>query len=341
MTTQSLRGMANHGPMHWRGDKSGAAAAPSVQPDSGAFDEAAAFAQFQVGFTDLLGRSEGIPTRDMDAFKDFILQLRYPPNPIRNLDDSLTPDQQAGHALFAGSQAIDAGLFTCTQCHTLDPEGNAQYGVAAPGFFGTSGLSAVDPLPLHLFKIPHFRNMYQKVGMFGMPDNTFAPFDSFAFTGDQVRGFGFTHDGSIDTVFRFHGNAGFTTAASPEGFPLDAQGVEERRQVESYLLAFDSNLAPVVGQQVTLTGSNGAVAGPRVSLLEGRADAGECDLVARSWVGAEELGFLYVGGGQFLPDRQGNAVVDDAWLRGFGAPLTFTCLPPGEGMSALAQDSAP
>ena len=23
MTTQSLRGMANHGPMHWRGDRTG------------------------------------------------------------------------------------------------------------------------------------------------------------------------------------------------------------------------------------------------------------------------------------------------------------------------------
>src|SRR5206468_4830227 len=43
MTTQSLRGMANHGPMHWRGDRTGGLDAPSVQPNSGAFDEAAAF----------------------------------------------------------------------------------------------------------------------------------------------------------------------------------------------------------------------------------------------------------------------------------------------------------
>src|SRR5262249_8846373 len=37
MTTQSLRGMQNHGPMHWRGDRTGAYAAPSAQPDSGSF----------------------------------------------------------------------------------------------------------------------------------------------------------------------------------------------------------------------------------------------------------------------------------------------------------------
>ena len=32
MTTQSLRGMANHGPMHWRGDRTGGLDAPSAQP---------------------------------------------------------------------------------------------------------------------------------------------------------------------------------------------------------------------------------------------------------------------------------------------------------------------
>ena len=43
MMTQSLRGMANHGPMHWRGDRTGGNDAPSAQPDSGTFDERAAF----------------------------------------------------------------------------------------------------------------------------------------------------------------------------------------------------------------------------------------------------------------------------------------------------------
>jgi DNA-binding beta-propeller fold protein YncE len=335
MTTQSLRGMANHGPMHWRGDRTGGNDAPSAQPDSGAFDEVAAFAKFQAGFTDLLGRSGPIPDADMDAFTDFILQLRYPPNPIRNLDSSLTPDQQAGRDIFTGPQKIDGGVFTCTQCHTLDPHGNAALGVDAPGFFGTSGLSVPDPEPLHLFKVPHLRNMYQKVGMFGMPPNTLFPFDSFAFTGDQVRGFGFFHDGSADTMFRFHGIAGFTTAASPEGFPLDAQGTQMRRQVEDFLLAFDSNLAPVVGQQVTLTVGNVAVAAPRIALLESRADVGECALVAKSWLGAAELGFLYVGGGEYRTSLPGAPPVDEAWLRAIGTlggrALTFTCVPPDEG----------
>jgi hypothetical protein len=322
--------------MHWRGDRTAAGDAPSVQPDSGAFDEGADFEKFQAGFTDLLGRSEGIPQADMDAFRDFILQLTYPPNPIRNLDSSLTPDQQAGHDIFTGTRKIDAGLFTCTNCHTFDPTGNAQYGVAAPGFFGTSGFSVVDPEPLHLFKVPHLRNLYQKVGMFGMTENSFFPFDPFPFTGDQVRGFGYLHDGSVDTAFRFHGTAGFTTAASPDGFPLGPEGVVQRDQVTAFMLAMDSNMAPVVGQQVTLGSDNGAVAGPRIALLESRADVGECDLVAKTWLGGEELGFLYDGGGQFLTDHPGSPPVDEAWVRAVGTlggrALTFTCVPPGEGM---------
>src|SRR6185437_6198830 len=93
MTTQSLRGMANDGPMHWRGDRNGTLDEPTFQPNSGAFDEKAGFIKFQAGFTDLLGRSGNIPDQDMSDFADFILQVMYPPNPNRSIDNQLTPDQ--------------------------------------------------------------------------------------------------------------------------------------------------------------------------------------------------------------------------------------------------------
>jgi len=45
--SESLRGMDNHGAMHWRGDRNGGFTAtgpvPSVQPDGGSFSEQAAF----------------------------------------------------------------------------------------------------------------------------------------------------------------------------------------------------------------------------------------------------------------------------------------------------------
>jgi hypothetical protein len=60
-----------------------------------------------------------------------------------------------------------------------------------------------------------------------------------------------------------------------------------RSNVEAFLLAFDSNLAPIVGQQVTLTRQNAAEVGPRIDLLIARAEADECDLVAKNrWGGS-------------------------------------------------------
>jgi hypothetical protein len=44
--------------------------------------------------------------------------------------------------------------------------------------------------------------------MFGNPENFgFLPGDD-DFKGDQIRGFGFIHDGSVDTIFRTSGSAG-------------------------------------------------------------------------------------------------------------------------------------
>ncbi|MET0284124.1 MAG: hypothetical protein ABW352_06630, partial [Polyangiales bacterium] len=83
MTTQSLRGMANHGPMHWRGDRTGGNdVLLSAQPDLGTFDEVAAFKKFNVAFPGLLGRATELTTEQMQAFTDFMLQVTYPPNPI-------------------------------------------------------------------------------------------------------------------------------------------------------------------------------------------------------------------------------------------------------------------
>ena len=53
-------------------------------------------------------------------------------------------------------------------------------------------------------KIPHLRNLYQKVGMFGLPDTPFVFSGDNGHQGPQVHGFGYLHDGSVDTVFRFH-----------------------------------------------------------------------------------------------------------------------------------------
>ena len=261
MTTQTLRGMSNHGPMHWRGDRIG----------SNVSDEAGAFGQFNAAFPGLLGRETELTPAQMQAYTDFILQVTPPPNPIRNLDDSLTPSQLAGRNFYFNT-GVDAGL-TCNQCHALLPES---------GFFGTSGVSSFDAETQH-FKIAQLRNMYEKVGMFGMPDVPFFNSGNNGHQGDQIRGFGFLHDGSTDTLFRFLDAQAFA-------FPGDT----ERSDVEQFLFAFNSNLKPVVGQQVTLTDSNGAVANPRIDLLLERAEEGDCDVVIKGVFNGNARGGLYL-----------------------------------------------
>jgi DNA-binding beta-propeller fold protein YncE len=338
MTTQSLRGMANHGPMHWRGDRTGGNDNPSAQPDSGTFDEVAGFKKFQAAFPNLLGRSGPIDDTAMEKFATFILQVTYPPNPIRMLNNHLTPDQQAGRDFFVNNISDLAG--SCESCHRLDPKANADKGVAAPGFFGTDGRYTFDG-GTEGFKTPHLRNQYQKVGMFGMPNIPTLP-GSDAFMGDQVRGFGFNHDGSIPTVFRFssvttNGGGFDQSPQTPGGFLPGPAGELQKRQVESFLLAFDSNLAPIVGQQTTLTPDNGAVVGERIDLLIDRAKAGECDLVVKGESDRGEKGYLYdVASGLFLGNRRRDAPVSDASLRQTasrrGGELTYTCTPPGSGV---------
>lgn len=342
MTTQSLRGMANHGPMHWRGDRTGGTLESSAQPNDGTFDEREAFRQFQAGFVGLLGRSEPIPADDMESFAEFALQLRYPPNPIRNLDNSLTPDQQAGRDRFFEVGGALSGA--CETCHRLDPTANAEFGEPIPGFFGTEGKYIVNEQPQPL-KVPHLRNLYQKVGMFGMAQvpNIFAKDNGFM--GDQVRGFGFTNDGSEDTIFRFMNSRGFDNITalpgqppvSPNGFDETPPGAGDpvRRQVEQFLLAFDSNLAPIVGQQVTVTSANQVAAYARLDLLLSRANVGECDLIGKTRFGAQELGFLYVGANEFIGSSSAFGTIPKATLLNvaqlFNRELTFTCTPPGTG----------
>jgi len=57
-------------------------------------------------------------------------------------------------------------FLSCSGCHVLNPSGNVEFGVARPGFFGTDGRFSFEQEP-QIFKIPHLRNLYQKVGQFG------------------------------------------------------------------------------------------------------------------------------------------------------------------------------
>lgn len=309
MATQSLRGLVNMGPQHWRGDRQG--------------DANAAFNAFNVAFPDLLGRDEGeIPSADMQKFTDFILEVSYPPNPIRQLDDSLRPEEAEGLAEFTQGSSDTTGR--CVVCHTMRPD---------LGFFGGNGFSA-DQFGFREFKTPHLRNQYQKIGMFGMAKTPRLPgTGDYSHKGPQIRGFGFFHDGSVDTLFRF---ADFNVFDSFD---------DEQRSLESFMLVFPTELAPMVGQQITKTpGSTSAVDAridqmlvaattPYDSLMVG-AGARQCDLVATGVIAGERVGALRLADGTFQLD-DGSAPLAESTLRSFaslaGQELTYTCVPWGSG----------
>ncbi|HVF90667.1 MAG TPA: hypothetical protein VNH22_11415, partial [Blastocatellia bacterium] len=111
---------------------------------------------------------------------------------------------------------------------------------------------------------------------------------------------------------------------------------DDRRDVEAFLLAFDSGIAPAVGLQVTLRGDNKAAlaTGERLNLLMHQAEAGNCDLVVKGIFQGERRGFTYAGEGRFQSDRSGEATVSLQELvqaAGSGSELTFTGVPRGSG----------
>jgi DNA-binding beta-propeller fold protein YncE len=357
MTTQTMRGMVNHGPMHWRGDR--AVGFFGTDTSSGPpYDSTLAFKNFIQAFNSLLGLGPMFSTTDMDTFSSFALDIVMPPNPVRSLDDSLNSAQAAGKSYFLGCDGLDsvtgvpvvcndgvptsAGHFSdgvgvvgdgfpCQGCHVLDP---------SSGFFGTNGMSSFERLP-QTTKIPQLRNLYDKVGMFGAPQNQVSNAEDNGFTGPQVRGFGFEHDGSADTLFRFLQGVVFN--ANTSGTIGFAGGDPQRRNVEQFLLAFDSDLAPIVGQQVTLRSDNATAVGSRIDLMIARAStpfvskvlgpsANECDLVARTTVKGVAEAFVLQSDQSFKPDTGGSSMSDSA-LRALatsnGQEVTYTCMPPG------------
>ena len=314
MTTQTLRGMNGHGSMHWRGDRTGGNDEPNAQPDSGAYNEVLSFKKFGAAMEGLLGRSTPGSDAEMQVFADFILGVSLPPNPVRSLDDSLTASQAAGRDFYFNINSD--GIATCNGCHTLDP---------AQGFFGTDGKGSFEGESQHL-KVPHLRNMYTKVGMFGMADTAFFNPGDNGFKGDQIRGFGFLHDGSTDSLLRFFNAVLFN-------FP---GGDAQRKQVEQFVLAFDSNLKPVVGQQITLTDSNAASVTTRIDLFIARVQAGDADLVVKGVVGGESRGWHRKPDGTFESDKASESALSDSALRALaqvpGQPLTYMAVPSGSGI---------
>ncbi len=338
MTTQTLRGLPNQGAMHWRGDRATGLYGTSAN------DSLVSFKNFGIAFQGLLGNPQPMSEADMTTFANYQLNVMMPPNPIRALDNSLNAQQQRGHDFYFGSRPSDgfkvsifgkqiAGSNNCNGCHTVD---------ASKGMFGTGQNISFEGIT-QIFKVPQLRNLYTKAGRFGAPAIPFSSKPSTGPVGDQVRGYGFVHDGTADILSHFFTVRVFAPTLN-SGFPLISPD-KTREDVSEFVHVMDSDLAPIVGQQVTLNTVNAATAGARIDLMIARAKAPftsvqlggsvtECDLIASVVEGGTRRGYFFDTSSSSFVAANG-VTKSDAALRALastaGQEVTYTCAVPGSG----------
>ena len=264
MTTQSLRGMANHGPMHWRGDRTRRQRS-GRRPRS---TRTRAFKKFIVAFEGLLGRDSAAHRRatcrrsPTSSSRSRIRRTRS-----ARLDNSLTAAAAGGARLLLRPAADRRRLVRpATAATRLDP---------AAGFFGTDGDTTLrerdaglqGPAPAQ--RVPegrHVRHAEHRVRQSDVAGNP-SPH-----MGDQVRGFGFLHDGSIDTLFRFLSATVFNRASSTRRLPMGARR-PMRRTSSSSCSRSTPTWRRSSASRSRSPATNGGTVGPRIDLLIARAAA--------------------------------------------------------------------
>jgi hypothetical protein len=182
------------------------------------------------------------------------------------------------------------------------------------------------PAIIEDFKVPHLRNLYQKVGMFGH-SGRFIPGGSSEHTGQQIKGFGFLHDGSVDTLSHF-----FTAEV------FDLESLQTRQHLEDFLFAFGSEQAPIIGQQLTLNAVNSSQQSAKLELLQTRAvitePRQECDLVVHGVIDGTPRSAIYQNSGLWQSDSQEETLYTEELIELGTADeqsMTFSCVPPGSG----------
>jgi DNA-binding beta-propeller fold protein YncE len=307
MTTQSMRGLANVEPYHWRGDK----------PDLAAFNGA---------FAELMGGSQ-ISAADMAAFTNFVNTIVYQQNPNLNLDGTFPatialPDRpsvhnaspQAGYNFFTQAFQQDP-VTSCNTCHTAIPTGpgsNLQVRIPAG-----SGPSSQQP-----FKIPHLRNLYWKT------NTNFNP------GGVSVNGFGFNHDGAVN---------GLVNQANQKTFGTVFQNPAEEEALEAYELCFDTGTPPATGYSRTLTSATVSTVAAQSdwSTLQTLAAASTIDLIANGTVQGSVTALLYQPStGSYSTTTPGVGPFSEAQLTTFiksGDTLTIMGVPFGSGSRMASQ----
>jgi len=218
---------------------------------------------FNSTFPNLMGGEE-ISEEDMAQLVAYLMTLRHHPNPNRNLDRSLPTWFGAGNPVNGRNLFNDHIKSHCVTCHALPTGSDNNLDLPQE-----SGLS--QPV-----KTPPLRTVYQRLFYDPRPGAV------------SLSGFGLLHDGT-----------GFEM---PIGHPYvldDLNTLQELRDVSAFVMCFDTGTALTVGHTVLVDAGNRGQPEVlnRLSLLEARAQAGDCDLVVRGRWQGQSRSWRYQSGG--------------------------------------------
>jgi len=265
--------------------------------------------QFAHTASALLGTDGDFTANEMNRMDAYLASISFPPNPNRNIDGSLKTSLAGGNPVTGANLYSNGNLdfVQCVTCHTFPTGGSNQI---------ISANLLAEPQAM---KVPQLRNMYEKTG-----------FDSLT-SASNTRGFGFTHDGAVPTLFDFFKLSVFNFAAG-------AAGDQQRRDIVAFMLSFDTGTHASVGAQATMGGAapNGSA---RRNQLVTIANAGSSQLTARAVVNGVERSYLYQAG-SFQTDVAGEVrtLADLDALATAGSVVTYTLVPNGTGARVLDRD---
>jgi DNA-binding beta-propeller fold protein YncE len=340
MLTQTLQDIIGKEPHHWRGDRDG------IEEFNGAFEG-------------LLGDDEGLSAAAMQEFEDFLATIFFPPNPFRNFDNSLPTNLPlpghyttgrfgpAGQPLPNGNAVtglnryrpptlLDGGALACATCHTRPTGAGTDTLLVGPRFqqfpIGPLGehhlaLVSVDGLTNITMKIPQLRNLYERTGF-----NTTQL--------ESTAGFGYVHDGSVDSVERFVNEPVFNLTSDQDTANMTALMLAFSGGTTSLGSATNILEPPgptsqathaAVGTQLTLDGPASVAEDALFDQMVTEADQNDVGLVARGKQAGLVRGWTYMGLDVWQSDRRGETLNRAALelLAGAGTELTVTVVPKG------------
>ncbi len=304
MTTQTLRGLLNSDPLHWRGDRTN-------------------FLHFNGAFDGLLGGGV-LSAADMVAYRTFINTIAYQPNPNQNLNRTLPASLAGGSPILGRNAYIGTNYgalgpigLNCNTCHAL-PTGTDR------GFTPAAALQEPQD-----FKVPQLRATYQKLRFTNAPG------------AQSLLGFGLTHDGGDPSLSNFLSRSVFGPLSTDAGQKRNLSSFVQcldtgmAPAVGYTRTATSGNVASVGLSNDWLLLEQQANLVTNIHLGTAGVTQTNIDLVARGTLDGQWCGLLYIASSNhYASDRTGVGPFTRAQLVSkiqAGDTLTLMGVPVGSG----------